>query len=155
LGFTPGFQPTMVPSSVANRNTAAAEVAVPVFVKPLILNPPVGPPSVLNTVPVGVPSVPRGAGGLGMLTTSACGTPAVLESVDTPALLSEIQKGLPLLVEMPHGLTRWGSICCATPGRSDTKFVCRTLDDSRQRASKTSGVSAYEPRRRGTGRLEI
>src|SRR5438309_147813 len=54
----------MVPSSVSNRKTAAAEVGAgePVLglVKPLTLNPPVGPPSVLNTVPVGVPDAPSG-----------------------------------------------------------------------------------------------
>src|SRR5947209_16200508 len=104
---TAGDQPAMVPSSVANRKTAAAGPL------PLAetLNPPLAPPKVLNTVPVGVPSFPRGSagGGPGIFTTRDCGVPAVLYSVDRPVPLSEIQKGLPELSEMPHGLTRLGS----------------------------------------------
>src|SRR5262245_11440984 len=93
---TEGAQAAMVPSSVANRKTGEAGPL------PLAetLNPPDGPPSILNTVPVGVPSVPRGSAGSGpgIFTTSGlgcgCGTPTELYSVDTPALLSEIQNAL-------------------------------------------------------------
>src|SRR5262245_13986673 len=103
---TEGAQPAMVPSSVANRKAGAAGPL------PLAetLSPPLAPPKVLNTVPVGVPSAPRGAagGGPGIFTTSDCGVPAVLYSVDTPVPLSEIQKGPVGLSEMPQGLTRWG-----------------------------------------------
>src|SRR5579859_932788 len=69
-GLTPGFHPTIVPSSVSNRKAAEAEVATPVLVKPLTLNPPVLPPSILKTAPVGVPAAPSGSGGVGMLTTN-------------------------------------------------------------------------------------
>src|SRR5579864_1878083 len=69
MGFTPGFQPTMVPSSVTNKKMADAEVAAPDFEKPLTLKPPAAPPSMLNTVPVGVPLAPNGSPGVGMLTT--------------------------------------------------------------------------------------
>src|SRR5207302_3239540 len=116
MGLTAGFQPTMVPSSVANRKAADADVGAgePVLglEKPLTLNPPVGPPSMLNTVPVGVPEAPNGSTGVGMLTTSgtmpigAPLAPGVLYRVETPALLSEIQNGLPGLSAMPQGLTK-------------------------------------------------
>src|SRR5262245_42810334 len=146
---TEGAQPEMVPSSVSNRKTAAAGPL------PLAetLNPPLAPPKVLNTAPVGVPSVPRGSagGGPGIFTTSDCGVPAVLYSVDTPVPLSETQNGLPPLSAMPQGLTRWGSRFAATPGRSDTRFVCSTLPARRRRSSSASrlGRSAGAGRRRG------
>src|SRR3981081_1773633 len=70
LGLTAGFQPTKVPSSVANRKAAAALIGFPFLSTPLTVNPPVAPPSMLNTVPVGVPVAPSGAPGVGMLTTS-------------------------------------------------------------------------------------
>ena len=46
-----------------------------------------------------------------------------------PELLSEIQNGLPELSEMPQALTRLGSIVAATPGRSDTRLVCKTVPE--------------------------
>ena len=85
----------------------------------------------MNTVPVGVP--PVGSTGVGMFTTSglivtgALFAPGTRYSVDRPALLSEIQNGLPVLSEMPHALTRFGSVTAAAPGRSDTRLVCRTV----------------------------
>src|SRR4051794_35002427 len=42
---------------------------------------------------------------------------------------------------MPQGLTRWGSCNWATPGRSDTRLVCRTLADRRARSSSGSSSS--------------
>ena len=72
----------------------------------------VGPLSRLNTVPVGVPLAPNGSSGVGMLTTrpfietGVLLVPGTLYRVDTPALLSKIQKGLPPLSEIPHGFTR-------------------------------------------------
>src|SRR5215471_15450510 len=111
VGSMPGFQPMMVPSSVANRNTAGADVVCPAWLGPLIWK--VLPPTLLRTVPVGAP--PVRLTGVGMFTTSglietvvgvAAGT---LKSVDTPALLSEVQKGPPSPCEIPHGLTRLGS----------------------------------------------
>src|SRR5262249_22623625 len=70
IGLTPGFQPTIVPSSVANRNTAGAVAGAPALEKPDSRRPRNVPPSVLNTVPVGVPLAPVGSPGVGMLTTS-------------------------------------------------------------------------------------
>src|SRR5262249_33235613 len=99
---------------------------------------------------------PRGAagGGPGIFTTSDCGVPAVLYSVDTPVPLSEIQKGPVGLSEMPQGLTRWGSRFAATPGRSDTRFVCSTLPARRRRSSSASrpGRNLGAGRRRGRTR---
>src|SRR5690348_3409192 len=92
-GFTPGFQPRIVPSSVENKKIAEALTGAPVLLKPEILNPPAAPPLMLKTSPVGVPDDPSGSPGEGMETTSDSGVPAVLYSVDTPALLSETQNG--------------------------------------------------------------
>src|SRR5260370_28810286 len=69
-GLTAGFQPTRVPSSVANRKIAEAVIGFPFLSTPLTVNPPVAPPSMLNTVPVGAPVAPSGSPGVGMLTTS-------------------------------------------------------------------------------------
>jgi len=44
-------------------------------------------------------------------------------------LLSEIQNGLPPLSEMPQALTRLESWTAATPGKSDTRLVCKTMPD--------------------------
>ena len=63
----PGFQPSIVPSSVENRNTAGAVVLTPFLSGPVTLKAPFPLPK-LNTVPVGVPPVvPTG---VGMVTTS-------------------------------------------------------------------------------------
>src|SRR4051794_37485201 len=113
----------MVPSSVTNRKTDAADVGALARVTPLTLKPPVAPPSPLNTVPVGVPSAPSGLPGIGMLTTSGLiegaglPEPGTLYSVDRPVPLSETQTGLVGASEMPQGLTRWMSCNWATPGR--------------------------------------
>src|SRR5436305_1932804 len=109
-GLTPGFQPTMVPSSVANRKMAEVFGLPGVRSKAVLF----GPKAVSKAVPVGVPLFPVGSPGVGMLTTSGpfggggCGWPWPLYRVDTPALLSETQKGLVGLAVRPQGLTRWG-----------------------------------------------
>src|SRR6266581_3946643 len=114
--FTFGFQPRMVPSSVAKMKRAAADLESWEITKSLVP---------LNTTPVGVP--PVGAPGAGMVTTkgdltgNAC--PLALYRVDTPALLSEIQNGEVELETKPHGLTRLGSVKRATPAISETKFT--------------------------------
>src|SRR5262249_59077309 len=54
VGLTLGFQPRMVPSSVANRKTAAPDVPPPGSTKSVVLV------LVLNTSPVGVPPLPVG-----------------------------------------------------------------------------------------------
>ena len=53
--------------------------------------------------------------------------------MDTPALLSEIQNGLPLLVAMPQGLTNWGSIVLSDPWQVGDQV--RLQDAGRQQAA--------------------
>src|SRR5262249_44294335 len=69
---TPGFQPTIVPSSVAKRKRAGADVGLLFASTPEIVNPGVEPGNVviLKTVPVGAPLLPKRSTGVGMLTTS-------------------------------------------------------------------------------------
>src|SRR6516164_4246301 len=63
------FQPTIVPSSVAKRKVAGAEIAAPIALTPEIMNSGVEVGIViLKTVPVGAPP-PEGSFGVGMLTT--------------------------------------------------------------------------------------
>src|SRR5437762_14217601 len=78
----------------------------------------------LPTIPVGSPP--------GMVTRESPGfltrglpltSPRKREAVLVP--LSEIQNELVPLRAMPHGLTSSGFWMNATPGRSETKFVCR------------------------------
>src|SRR5215471_2947339 len=69
---TPGFQPTIVPSSVAKRKRAGADVGILFASTPEIMNPPLfgsGRVVILKTVPVAVPLLPEGAlGGVGIVT---------------------------------------------------------------------------------------
>src|ERR1700719_1483254 len=112
-GFTPGFQPRIVPSSAANRKTAGKLTAAPLLFTPAILNAPWAC-AVLKTSPVGAPPVPSGSSGDRIATTSACGVPAVLYSDDFPAPLSDTQKEEVADSPTPHGLTRFGSKNFAT-----------------------------------------
>src|SRR5215470_11372570 len=93
VGSMPGFQPMMVPSSVANRNTAEADVVCPAWLGPLIWK--VLPPMLLRTVPVGAPPVRLTGVGMfttsGLIATAGLLAPGTLERVARPALLSEIQ----------------------------------------------------------------
>src|SRR5690348_12736362 len=116
-----GFQPEIVPSSVANMKKLGPEPPPPVTTKPELP---------LNTTPVGVPVVPSGlplAGGI--VTTSGVaggnGTPAPLYRVLTPVPLSEIQKGLVGPNAMPQGFFKLASVWAAGTAPSDTKLVCR------------------------------
>jgi methylaspartate ammonia-lyase len=67
--------------------------------------------------------------------------------VASPALLSEIQNGLPELSEIPHELTRLGSVTAATPAKSDTRLVCNTVPelDEFADASALAAIGAREP----------
>src|SRR5258706_1694556 len=64
-GFTFGFHPTIVPSSVAKRKEAGAVTGRFPVVTPEILKAPC-PFAVLKTRPVGVPLAPSGSPGLGI-----------------------------------------------------------------------------------------
>src|SRR5437016_11383490 len=95
VGFTLGFQPEMVPSSVTNRKIAfrVGFSRIPVVA--------------LKTVPVGA-AVPLPSG-VGILTTRDCGTPVALYNVERPVPLSATHQGLPLPRASPQEFTRLGS----------------------------------------------
>ena len=80
---------------------------------PVILKAP-WPSAMLKTRPVGVPSEPSGSPGAGMETTRDSGVPAVLCSVETPAPLSDTQKGDVADSPTPQGFSRFGSKNFAT-----------------------------------------
>src|ERR1700755_2404882 len=91
-GSTAGFQPAIVPSSVANRNRAGAETPCLETRKPSAVG--------LNTVPSGAPAAPGPADrGAGMVTTSCrlpgpgWGLPCPSYKVAAPAWLSATQIG--------------------------------------------------------------
>src|SRR2546430_16949002 len=60
-----------------------------------------------------------------MPTTRGWGLPAPSYSVVTPAWLSDTQIGLPGPTDVPQGFFRLGSVCVASPGMSETRFVWR------------------------------
>src|SRR6266568_828801 len=115
VASTLGFQPEIVPSSVAKMKNDLPEFAPFETTKSFVA---------LKTSPVGAAIVPAGlpAGGA-TVTTSATAVPSPLYSVVTPAPLSETQNGLVDEAVMPHALTRFGSVVCANPGMFDTRFV--------------------------------
>ena len=85
------------------------------------------PPVELNTIPVGLPDSVLVLDA-GIVTTSGLPggalAPVGLYRVDTPVPLSAIQMVSLGEATMPQGLTRFGSSRCATPGMSETRFVC-------------------------------
>src|SRR5262249_57106342 len=87
-------------------------VAMPAGVEPEAPNA-AEPLAMLNTRPVGAPSLPSGsAPGAGIETVSPTLVPSVRYSVETPAPLSETQNGEPVVPgdsPTPHGLTRLAS----------------------------------------------
>src|SRR5258708_25065226 len=107
VGSTLGFQPLMVPSSVAKRKRAGAEI-VPVEVCLEITKAGVGFPTVmLKTVPVGVPVVFPEAGGI--VTTRFTLAPVPVYRVALPVMLSLTQNGLVAARLHPQPFTRGGS----------------------------------------------
>src|SRR6266487_7132778 len=58
-----------------------------------------------------------------MPTTRGWGLPAPSYSVVTPAWLSDTQIGLPGPTDVPQGFFRFASVCAASPGISETRFV--------------------------------
>src|SRR5215510_11296837 len=88
----------MVPSSVTNRKNAF-EFGFLGSTRNAVV--------ALKTAPVGA-EVPLPSG-VGIVTTSDCGTPAALYKVVSPVPLSETHQGLPLARATPHAFTRLGS----------------------------------------------
>src|SRR5215472_17035281 len=111
-----GFQPRIVPSSVAKMKKDLPELEFWEITKSFVA---------LNTMPVGVP--PVGAPGAGIVTTRGDPTgkasPFALYRVDRPDPLSETQKGEVELETRPQGLTRLRSVKRATPAISETRFT--------------------------------
>src|ERR1700749_2757499 len=121
LALSPfGFQPAIVPSSVAKTKNAGPDLPFLEMTKSLEFG-----SRVLNACPSGAPTAPGPAeGGAGIATWSGCGFPALSYSVARPAWLSETQIGVPGPIEVPQGFFRLGSVCAASPGISETRFVC-------------------------------
>src|SRR5258707_12261630 len=77
----------------------------------------------LNTIPVGLPTVAGGVGGI--VTLNNCFAPEPSYSVETPVALSETHQGVPVPLAIPHGFFRSGSrgfvpsACVA-----ETRIVC-------------------------------
>src|SRR5215467_10410233 len=104
--FTFGFQPEIVPSSVAKMKTAGPDL------------PPsetTNPDEPLNAMPVGVAVSVEPSGG-GMVTVSGSLAALPLYTVETPAPLSDIQKGPVGLNAIPHAFLRFGSVVIAVFG---------------------------------------
>jgi hypothetical protein len=95
----------MVPDSVANRNSAEADVVPSVTANPV-------PP--LKTAPVGAPST---------LTTSDWGDPSPLYSVEVSVPLFATHQNVDGPAVSPHAFTRFSSTVSASPGRSATRLV--------------------------------
>src|SRR3954454_11169425 len=117
---TPGFHPSMLPLSVANKNVADAECpAASDTMKPVW--------SVLNTWPVGAPVVTSTTSGA--LVTDLGPDPTYSVVLSVP--LSETHVGdpgaelVPGDADRPQALTRSGSVNGATPGWLDTRLICR------------------------------
>src|SRR6185295_16215445 len=108
VGSTLGAHAAIVPCSVAKRNRAGPETPPFVTMKS---------PDPLKTMPVGLPP--------GMVTTSDWGFPLPSYSVDTPVPPSATQTNPNGLNATPQPLTRFGSVCSAAPGTSETRW--RTL----------------------------
>src|SRR5882724_7876363 len=117
--LTPGFQPEMVPSSVAKMNTDGRPPGMPLSNKKSVRLP-------LNTTPVGVDCVPAGAKPGGGTTTKfpatppasvkiLTGFPAPLKRLEVPELLLPIHQGLPEERVSPQGFLRLGSTRTAVP----------------------------------------
>src|SRR5262245_60044228 len=135
---TPGFQPVIAPVLEAKTNTDAAVFVPSVTEKsvelPLAMIGWFG----LNTWPVGDPpwrvTLKGALIGLPL-------TPPRYSSL-TPPPLDDTQNAPPLgLREIPQAFFRVGSRSRATPGRSDTRLVCKKFADISARSSSASSPS--------------
>src|SRR5881396_2963875 len=104
---TPGFQPRIVPPSVAKMKRAGPEAAPFVTTK-------LAPP--LKTTPVGAPATP---------TRSPIVTPVLpLYRVEESVPLSATHQGDVVLATSPQALTRAASTWSAETAPSDTRLCC-------------------------------
>src|SRR5580765_7685084 len=105
VGSTFGAQAAMIPASVAKMKRAGPDTP------PLETTKSFDP---LNTMPVGRPP--------GMETTRDWGLPAPSYRVATPLPLDATQTKPNGLKAIPQPLTRFGSVCSAAPGMSETRL---------------------------------
>src|ERR687888_2442712 len=130
-GGTAGLQPRILPSSLANRNRATPE-KVPSLTTKLDVG--------LKTSPVGPPPT---------LTTSGCaggsgnGVPSPPYSVLRSVPLSETHHGVDGPAVRPQALTRFVSVCAATPAWSETSGV--TVYEFRSAAVSGETATKAEP----------
>src|SRR5712691_207337 len=111
-----GFQPDIVPSSVAKMKRLGPAPLLVATTKPLVP---------LKTLPVGAAVVPAGLPlGGGIVTTSGTAVPSPLYKVATPAPLSDTHQKVVGPCDRPQGLSRFASVKVARPGMSETRFVC-------------------------------
>src|SRR5260370_4418765 len=122
VGSAVGFQPDIVPSSVAKMKRLGPDPPLPVTTKSLVP---------LKTLPVGAAGGVPPVGG-GMVTTSGIGgeptwsaVPSPLYTVATPAVLSQTHQGLVGLWDSPQGFFKFRSVNLAIPAISETRLVCR------------------------------
>src|SRR5258706_10739890 len=92
----------------------------------------------LKTCPVGAPLPPSPPG---METTRDWGVPVLSYSVATPLALSETQNGVAGPSEIPHGFTRFGSVCAAGMEPSETRLVCVKVTCPPERSRRDSSDS--------------
>src|SRR3989442_2573798 len=113
VAATVGFQPEMVPSSVAKMTRLGPDAPPSLTTKSLVG---------LKALPVGAPPGPPP--GRGMVTTGGTPMPLPLYRVARPVPLSDTSQGPVGLWDRPHALTGLESWNLATPGRSETRFRC-------------------------------
>src|SRR5436190_1201004 len=117
VGSTVGFHPEIEPSSLTKMKMAGPETPFFLTWKDCVL---------LTTVPVGLaPSLFPAE--VGISTTNGTAVPSWLYSVETPVPLSLTQIVPVDPTAIPQGLTRFESVCCATPWMSDWRIVQNSL----------------------------
>src|ERR671937_337531 len=135
VGSTLLFQPAIVPFSVANSSALGPDRPPEEMTKPAV-------PLVVAPVGAAVPT-PLG---VGIVTTvgdpEGIGCPFESYVVALPEPLSETQRPLFSPSVIPHGLTRFGSVLLAIPGRSETRFVCVNVGEPAVCAGETPGAIA-------------
>ena len=131
VGSMAGFQPTMVPSSVAKRNSGRGGCRRSRLAGPVTLKAP---------APIaGVEHRPRrraagrGVTGVGMLTDQrvyghlrAAGARDLVERGQAGVVVRDPERAAAALGDAPR-VDQVGVGTAATPGRSETRLVCRTL----------------------------
>src|ERR687887_496961 len=116
VGLTLLFQPAIVPSSVANSSVLGPDLPPDEITKPGVA---------FVATPVGAEVPPPGAR-MVMSRGEPDGRAWPAASNDSAVPLPFSATHNPLLVPrvMPQGFTKFGSVVAASPGTSETRFVC-------------------------------